>query len=248
MRPTWAHLAGLTTRVDPTTDQARQWLVAELAKGDYHDTRSLFQRFMDWLAERIQDLQATQGTGSASLPPVVIALVVVLAGVAVAYLLTRVRREGRRTTTRTTLLGNSEQTAEELRAAAVEAFRAERYGDAVLAWTRAIARDAERRTLLDAAPSLTAHEVGAALATAFPDHAGDVGRTMDVFDAVAYGDQEASRGQAERVRATHDALRTARPVTVPRTPPGASGESGGTGGTNVQSPEPASVWTVGAPR
>ena len=208
--------------LDPSTDQARQWLSDELARSDYHDTRSLFQRAMDWVLERLSDLQGTTGTGGASVPPVVITLVVVLLVAGVGYLLTKVRVESRTVAERTTLLGGNPLTAEQLRRAAEAALADGRFGDAVLAWTRAMAREAERHTLLPDAPSMTAHEVGAALGVVFPTHVTAVDHTIDLFDRVAYGHVEATRDDAVGARATDEALRTARPVLTParrREPP-----------------------------
>jgi type II secretory pathway pseudopilin PulG len=235
--------------LDPSTEQARQWLSDELARSEYHDTRSLFQRLMDWLVERLADLQSTQGTGGASLPPIVITLVVVLVVVGVALLLTRIRVEGRSVRERSTLLGDSVLTAEQLRREAVRALAAGRFDDALMAWTRAIARDAESRTLLPDARSMTAHEVGAALAVAFPNQVADISHTMDRFDAVAYGDQAASREDATNARSTDAALHAAKPVLSTRTARGSRG--GGppppatTGTSGAGTSEPDSVWLTG---
>ncbi|MEP6631123.1 MAG: DUF4129 domain-containing protein [Lapillicoccus sp.] len=208
----------LPSDLDPSTDQARQWLSDELARSEYQDTRSLFQQVMDWVLERLADLQGTQGTGGVSLPPVVITIVVVLLVAGLGAVLTRVRVESRAVKRRPALLGDTVLTAEQLRALAEAALHDGRYDDAVLAWTRAIARDAERRTLLPDAPSMTAHEVGAALAVVFPTHATAVDRTIDRFDAVAYGDARATRDDALAARSTDEALRTARPVLTASRP------------------------------
>ena len=239
--------------LDPSTDQARQWLTEELAGSDYRDTRSLFQRLMDWLSERLTDLQSTTGTGGASLPPIVITLVVVLLLVGVVYLFTRIRVESKAVTERRTLLGDSVLTAEQLRAEAGRALAEGRFDDAVLAWTRAIARDAESRTLLPDARSMTAHEVGAALAVAFPSLVSDISRTMDRFDAVAYGDESATRDDAMTARSTDAALHSAKPVLPPRGARAASGPRGDDGGappaprsgSGSGSAEPDSVWLTG---
>ena len=160
---------GAPTDLDPSTDQARQWLSDELARSEYQDTRSLFQRLMDWLSDRLADLQSTQGTGGASFPPIVITLVVVLL-VAEGHLPAHPHPRGEPDGVRTpdALLGDSVLTAEQLRREAERALAEVAFDDAVLAWTRAIARDAESRTLLPHAPSMTAHEVGTALSVAFP--------------------------------------------------------------------------------
>jgi Domain of unknown function (DUF4129) len=242
--------AALPMDLDPSADQARQWLSDELARSEYHDTRSLFQRFIDWLVERLADLQSTQGTGGASFPPVVITVVVVLMVAAIVYLFTRIRVESKAVTERTTLLGDSVLTADQLRREAERALADNRFGDAVLAWTRAIARDAESRTLLPDAPSMTAHEVGTALAAAFPARAMEIGRTIDLFDAVAYGDAVASREDALTARSTDAALRATKPVF----PPQAARGSGDGDGMPPSSPEPGgrssearpdSVWLTG---
>ncbi len=251
--------------LDPSTEQARQWLSDELSRSEYHDTRSLFQRLMDWALQRLADLQGTQGTGGVSFPPIVITLVVVLLAVGLGAVLTRVRVESRTATPRPSLLGDTVLTAEQLRAEAEAAFAEGRFDAALLAWTRAIARDAERRTLLPDAPSMTAHEVGAALGVVFPTHMPAIDRTIDRFDAVAYGQAAATRDEAAAARATDDTLRRARPVlsgtrradpppSDPGRPPRGTGGTGGTGGTDgldgaggagVAGSEPSSVWMTG---
>lgn len=242
--------AALPLDLDPSADQARKWLSDELVGSEYQDTRSLFQRLIDWLVERLADLQSTQGTGGASFPPLVITIVVVLLAAGIFFLLTRIRVESRAVTERTALLGESVLTADQLRREAERALADDRFGDAVLAWTRAIARDAESRTLLPDAPSMTAHEVGTALAAAFPAQATEIGRTIDLFDAVAYGDAEASREDAVTARSTDAALRETKPVLPPRAARG----SGNGDGMPLASPEPAagssegrsdSVWLTG---
>ena len=209
-------LIELPLDLDPSTDQARQWLRDELAGSAYQDTRSLFQRLMDWVGERLADLQGTPGTGGVSLPPVAITLVVVLLVAAFGYLVTKVRVESRTVADRKTLLGDTVQTAEQLRREADAALSDGRFADAVLAYTRAMARDAEGRTLLPDAPSMTAHEVSGALGVAFPDHGPAVDRTIDLFDGVAYGDLDATRDDALAARSTAETLRTARPAFTPR--------------------------------
>jgi len=240
----------LPADLDPSGDEARQWVGDELAKGDYRDTRSLFERFMRWLVGKLGDLLDNQGSGGVSLPPLVIALVVVAILAAVAFLLRKIRVEQKTVADRQAVLGDSQLTAEQLRARASSAMADGRWGDAVLDHTRAIAREADDRTLLTEAPSLTAHEVGSQLAVVFPAHVGAVAAAMDLFDAVAYGGREATRADAESVRDTDDALRRARPQ-LPRTPRRAPGSGQPDGpGAGPPSGQPAeseeSLWTTGA--
>lgn len=246
-RLTAALAAALPRDLDPSTDEARQWLGDELARSEYQDTRSLFQRLMDWLVERLADLQSTQGTGGASLPPVVITLVVVVIVVGIALLLTRIRAESRAVDGRATLLGDSVLTADQLRREAERALAEGRFDDALMGWTRAIARDAESRTLLPDARAMTAHEVGAALALAFPAQVADIRRTMDRFDAVAYGNQAAGHDDALTARSTDAALHAAKPLLSARPGPGPRGDDRTppppTHGSRTS--EPDSVWLTG---
>jgi hypothetical protein len=148
------------------------------------------------------------------------------------------------------LLGDSVLTADQLRREAERALADGRFDDAVLAWTRAIARDAESRTLLPDARSMTAHEVGAALAVAFPSQVADISRTMDLFDAVAYGDLTASRDDALTARSTDAALHEAKPVLPPRSARGSRGDDGTPPpptqpGSGSGETEPDSIWLTG---
>ena len=51
-----------TVPVDPSAEEAREWMRHELAKAEYADDRSLLQRVIDWVSELIADL-LTRGTG-----------------------------------------------------------------------------------------------------------------------------------------------------------------------------------------
>ncbi|MDQ2757470.1 MAG: DUF4129 domain-containing protein, partial [Actinomycetota bacterium] len=185
-----AGLAGLPQRgfdLDPDPGQARRWVEQELAKDDYRDRRSLLQQLLDWLRRRLDDLQNPPGGGGLSFPPFVIAGLAVLVVAVLVVLASRVRRERRVAGGSATVLGDSTLTAAQLRARAAQALREGRHDDAVLDTVRAVAREADARTLLTDAPALTAHEIGRQLSTVFPEHAAAVTRATDRFDAVAYG-------------------------------------------------------------
>jgi hypothetical protein len=133
-------------------------------------------------------------------------------------LLTRIRAERRAVEDSTGVLGELALTASQYRDRGAAALREGRWNDAVVEYTRAIARDAADRTLLADAPSLTAHEVGQRLTPVFPAHEAAVGRSMDLFDAVRYGRYAASAGDADHLAETCKTLRDARPVLDPLTP------------------------------
>lgn len=241
----WTTLA-VPGDLDPSGEEARRWVGEELAKGEYQDTRSLFERFMRWLGDLLADLQDNQGTGGVSLPPLVIGVVVVLILAGVAYLLTKIRVEQKTVADRAAVLGDSQLSADQLRERAAAAMAEGRWGDAVLGLTRAIAREADDRTLLTEAPSLTAHEVGSQLSVVFPTHGAEAMAAMDLFDAVAYGGRHATRDDAETLRATEETLRRARPE-LPKSPrrpgsPRAGTPNAGTPSTDAEE----SLWTTGA--
>lgn len=241
-------LTGLPDDLSPSPDQARRWVADELAKDEYQDRRSLLQRFFEWLNERLQDLQGQPGNGGVSLPSFVIAGLVVVLVLLLAYFATKIRRERRTVTSRSSVLGDSTLTADQLRARAATAMGEQRWDDALLDYTRAIARDADRRTLLSDAPSLTAHEIGRQLAIVFPDHVGPLTTAMDLFDAVAYGDLVATREDAQTVSATDELLRRARPRLPerPRPPWDSGGRSDGPHTDPGSQPaETDSLWTTG---
>lgn len=224
-------LSGLPADVSPSPDEARRWVADELAKDEYQDRRSLLQRFFEWLTDRLNDVQGQPGSNGVSLPSFVIAGLVVVLIVVLGYFATKIRRERRIVTARVAVLGDSTLTADQLRDRAASAMAEQRWGDAVLDYTRAIARDADSRTLLTDAPSLTAHEIGRQLAAVFPDHVDPLSRSMDLFDAVAYGDLDATRADADTVRAADELLRRARP-RLPDRPRRSSDDRSGSGGSD----------------
>lgn len=198
--------------VDPTGPQARQWLLDELAKDDYHDGRSLFERVMRWIAEQLARLQPQEPQApGVSLPPLAVALVALLVVAAVVWLLTRIRAERHTVEDPDAVLGSSPLSATQFRDRAAAALREGRYGDAVVDYTRAIARESADRTLLTDAPSLTAHEIGEQLTVVFPGRVGPIASTMDLFDAVRYGRYAATRADAQGARDTADLLLESKP-------------------------------------
>lgn len=201
-------------RLDPTPPEARQWLADELAKPDYQDTQSLFERFAEWL-NRLFDPPVRSGTAPepAIVPTWVVVALVILLLAALVLVLTRVRAE-RRSAPESggAVLGELDLTAPQFRARGEAALRDNRWSDAVLEFTRAVAREAADRTLLHEAPSLTAHEIGIALAPIFPLDATEIWAGMDVFDRVCYGRHPASHSEALAAQQLDQTLLARRPV------------------------------------
>lgn len=208
-----SHLLAVPARLDPGNAEARGWLRDELAKPAYRDTRDPLQRAMDAIEKWLGDLLS--GANAPSNPvPTIVAVLATLALVAlVVHALRFVRRtERRRGADPEAVLGDERLTAAQFRARAEQALAEHRHDACVLDALRAVAAGAVERTLLEDAPSLTAHEIAARLATTFPAQARDLRVAADRFDAVAYGDQAATREAAEQLLVLERSVAAARPV------------------------------------
>lgn len=67
--------------VQPGADEARRWLVEELAKPEYRTDPSLLQRFLDWLADLFDGATGIDLGGPAT-AALVVAGVALVAGIA----------------------------------------------------------------------------------------------------------------------------------------------------------------------
>lgn len=205
-------VATAASRLDPGNEQARTWLRDELAKPAYRDTRDPLQRAVDAFGQWVSDLVSRAHTPSDPLPTVFAVLVALALVALVAYTLRFVRRTERAVDDGPgTVLGDERLTAAQYRARAERALADQRYGDCVLDALRALASGAVERTLLEDAPSLTAHEIAGRLGTTFPEQAQDLRDAADRFDAVAYGDESPSRPDAEHLLALDRAVAATRP-------------------------------------
>lgn len=206
-------VTALPGRLDPGNDEARDWLRAELAKAAYRDTRDPFQRALDAIADWFFRLLSGVNGPTRPLPTIAAALVAVAVVALVAYLLRFVRRTPRRREVGAgAVLGGERLTAADLRARAQSAFDDGRYAACLLDAVRATARGCVERTVLEDSPALTAHEIAGRLAEVFPAQAAELRWAADRFDAVAYGDETASREEAARMLRLEAAVRGARPL------------------------------------
>lgn len=216
-------LASWATDLDPDAGQARQWVLDELAGPDYGDTRPFWERFVQWVTDLFMSLMPnTDGPQALQIPPVVLALLIAAALAGVGWLLSRLRRERKAAAgddQDKRVLGELDLSATEFRDRGLAAIRDGRWGDAVVEFTRAIARDAADRTLLVDAPSLTAHEIAGQLAPVFPTHGPDIDSATNLFDAVRYGRYAATESDAGHVRDLAATLHTAKPDLAGRDAP-----------------------------
>ena len=195
--------------LDPSSPEARQWVLDELAKGRYTTEPSPWQRFVEWLQELFSG-----HPGSALLPSwgVVVVVVVLLAVVALVVLrLVRAEPSTRRGRDRS-VLDDEGLSAADYRARARDA-RSRGDWDAVLLDSyRALATSAVERTLLTDLPGRTAHEVAVALGPVFPRHADSLAASAAEFDAVRYGHTHTTQALATATAELDTALLAARPT------------------------------------
>lgn len=195
--------------LDPSVEQARQWLRDELAKADYADDRSLLERLLDWISELLSHLSAGTGLPSWSLTVVLLALLALVVGV----VLVKVRRDParRRAGGGPSVLDEAHLTADDYRARGRAALAEGDTAAAAADWFRAIVAQAVTRVVLDDDRGKTAHEIGLRLSAVFPDEAPAVTAAADLFDGVLYGGLVPDRDEAEQVAALDMRLAAARP-------------------------------------
>ncbi|MBK9475239.1 MAG: DUF4129 domain-containing protein [Tetrasphaera sp.] len=199
--------------VDPTSQEAREWLVNELSKSGYSAKPSLIERFLDWLGQLL-----SFGSGGASLPGWLLgALIGVALGVVVLVALRIARPEAfrkRRTGGgySAEVLDDSGRTAAHYRRDAAAALARGDLDLALCEAVRAIAAGATERTLLPESPGRTAHELSGELSQIFPAEAVALRGVADTFDAVRYGRRPATAEGARAAIALDARLVTTAPL------------------------------------
>ena len=196
--------------LDPSSPEARQWVLDELAKGRYTTEPSPWQRFVVWL------LQLFSGQpGSALLPSwgVVVVVVVLLAVVALVVLrLVRAEPSTRRGRDRGAVVDDEGLSAADYRARARAASSRGDWDAVLLDSYRALAASAVERTLLTDLPGRTAHEVAVALEPVFPRQADSLAASAAEFDAVRYGHTHTTQALAAAAAELDTALLATRPT------------------------------------
>ncbi|MBN0040998.1 DUF4129 domain-containing protein [Cellulosimicrobium cellulans] len=209
--------------VQPGADEARRWLVEELARPEYRTEPSLLQRFVDWVLG-LFDGAPTLDLGGPLTAVLVVVVVLLVAGI--AYWVAGPVRLSRRAAASAVVLDDDVRTAAEMRAAADAAASRADWATAALERFRAVVRSLEERAVLDARPGRTAWEAAEAAGERVPDVADGLERGAHLFDDVAYGKAAVGpeadaflRALDERTLATRPVLR-AEVATAATTTPG----------------------------
>jgi hypothetical protein len=194
--------------LDPSGDEARSLLGRELLHPEYHD-RNLVEQLLDWLDRLLG------GTidAAADAPPLSTFLAIVaflVLGLALAWLLSRVRRTPRVGGGPGPVVEDRTATAAELRAAAERALIEGRHAVAVVEGFRALTVRQVERGRIEDLPGATAREVALSLGDTHPELRAPVDESARLFDGVLYGGRAATHEQAVEVLALDDALAGAR--------------------------------------
>ena len=199
--------------LDPSPAEARKWLSDELQGADYHNP--WLESSLRWMLDQVTKLlDGANKLANGGLSLVVTVLMALVTMALLVWVLPKVRRERVVAHPDGAVIVDPTITAGAYRDLAARALAAGHYDAAVLEGFRAIARDMSDRTLLDDAPGLTAHEVSLELSRPFPDFAGRLAASANLFDAVRYGHRSATNDGAAQVLRLDSDLAKARPVLL----------------------------------
>jgi Domain of unknown function (DUF4129) len=194
--------------LDPSPDDAHDWLRDELLKPEYQD-RNIIGRVIDWFAR-----QFDSGVNAASVSPLLTTLaavaIFVLLVAGIGWLAARTRRTSLATGAGGAVIDDSRIGAAEYRRRAESALANGDFAGAVIDGFRALARDQIDQGQIEDLPQATARELGVLLARRHPVAADPLMSAAQLFDAVLYGDRPASRQQAHDVLGLDQLVRVRR--------------------------------------
>lgn len=180
--------------VEPDAAQAQQWALDELSRSIYDTSPSLWQRAVNWFLEQLGNLFMGSTTATSALVVLLIAALLIAAVVIVVLYRGRLRRNravggGRGDSAR---LFDDARSSDDLWADARALAGSGEWTRACLDAFRGIVRSLDERVLLDETPGMTAHEAAIAGSAIFPEFAEGWRWGGGLFDALAYGDRDAT--------------------------------------------------------
>jgi hypothetical protein len=205
--------------VDPDDEQARRWLEDELRRGDeaYQppEPPGWWQDFLDWLERLLSGVGAPEAPTPAfetgQTVGIVIAIVLAVAIIAVAFAIFGLPRLRKRSKVTGDLFGeDDDRSASQLRTAAQQAADAGDFTSAVIELFRSLARDLAERGLVVTFPGTTARDFARRTGLVFPPAADRLAEAAVVFDDLRYLGGVGTVEQWRRMSALDANLRAAR--------------------------------------
>lgn len=198
--------------VTPDSDEARQWAQEELAKQVYEDAKPGWaEQLGNLVLQALGELLDSVGVAPAHTGLVIVGSLIVVAALIIVLVLrpklNRRRQQSEAVFTAAVALSSGEHRSR-AQAAAAEGD----YYTAVTEQFRALVRAAEERDVSTPAPGRTAVEIAAELERAFPDHAGQLHRAAELFNAARYGQTPPTADMFEELHRVDKALTAATPV------------------------------------
>lgn len=210
--------------VDPDDEEARRWLEDELGRDDATytepETPQWLQDFLDWLRDLLgsADVEApTPGADTGGTVGIIIAVVLVVAALVVAFAIFGLPRLRRRSKVTGDLFGeDDDRSSAQIRSAAQLAADAGDFTSAVVEVFRSLARDLAERGIVIAFPGTTAREFGRRASDVFPADAERLDDAAKVFDGVRYLGRTGTEDEWRRMSALAAELRAAKAPRGPR--------------------------------
>lgn len=197
----------LSCEVPLTPDQgeARDWLLKELAKGEYGEIRGPIVGFVKSLIDDFFRLLSWKGQGT---PPISLILailaIIVIAALVIVLILNPIRLAKRR---KSGLVFEEETSAPQVQASFDEAVAAQDWNLAYVWAYRLMVLGLDDHDVVSSTPGLTAREAADAATRVAPGLAPQLSAYAESFDKVRYGRAAISRDEV-------DALRSFTPVLL----------------------------------
>ena len=208
----------LDVPVDPDDEQARRWLEEELGRGDADyeppSTPGWLQDLLDWLRDLFgssgPEVPST-GADTGGAVGIIIAVVVVVAALGVAFAIFGLPRLRRRSAVTGDLFGeDDDRSSRQIRSAAQQAADAGDFTSAVVEVFRSLARDLAERGIVTVFPGTTAREFGRRAGEVFREAATRLDDAAEVFDGVRYLGRAGTEEEWWRMSELAGELRAAR--------------------------------------
>ena len=213
----------LDVPVDPDDETARRWLEEELGRDESYTDPELpqwLQDIIDWFRDLLgsSDVEVpTTGADTGGAVGIILAVVLVVAALGVAFAIFGLPRLRRRSKVTGDLFGeDDDRSSAQIRSAAQQAADAGDFTAAVVEVFRSLARDLAERGIVIAFPGTTAREFGRRASDVFPTDAERLDDAARVFDGGRSLGRTGTEEEWRRMSALAAELRAAKAPRGPR--------------------------------